>query len=231
MPIFGYVPWLPRVVFQLSPWATWATNSTVQPPAWPSWEPSDHQSGLKADGTTLSLLSFECLWPPLKRYNHQSDCLKNHDLSGLDPDSPSWRFAFPPLESLFRMVPIYIHCAFIVYFYIRWVILQLFNYSCLTGSTINCCWLSSFHLSPLHYCLIPIWLLLVILKLQMCSRYFNPVRSNYYHHHLKSINILQVQDSPTSILEYCSWKPFVAIDLRGDLQNQFLRPGLRRTRH
>jgi hypothetical protein len=141
---------------------------------------------------------------------------------------------FCPLRVFLGWFPctyILVQCAFIVYFYSRWVILQVFNYSCFTGLTTNYCWLSYFHLFPLNYCLIPIWLLFVILKLQMCSRYFNPIRSSYYHHHLKSINILQVQDSSTSILEYCSWKPFVAIGLSWDLQNQFLRPGLRRTRH
>jgi hypothetical protein len=38
-PVLKLGPWLPRVIFQLSPWAYLATVNAVQPPAWPSWEP------------------------------------------------------------------------------------------------------------------------------------------------------------------------------------------------
>jgi hypothetical protein len=38
MPVFGHIPWLPGVVFQLSLWVPLATINAVQPTAWPSWE-------------------------------------------------------------------------------------------------------------------------------------------------------------------------------------------------
>ncbi len=61
--LFSFRPLGFKVVFQLSLWASLANVNVVQPPAWPSWEPSD-LSGLEPEGPPWAALvssAFGCL--------------------------------------------------------------------------------------------------------------------------------------------------------------------------
>ncbi len=114
MPVFGYIPWLPRVVFWLSLWVPLATINTIQPPAWPSQEPSD-LSGLNLDGPPWASLV-------LSVFAQLSRCTTSHltvprtiwserTWSGQSP----WPCSVFPFVSLLRMVPYITCCAFIIY--------------------------------------------------------------------------------------------------------------------
>jgi hypothetical protein len=95
VPVFGWVPWLPWVVFQLSFWVPLATVNAIQPPTWPSREPSD-LSELKPDGPAWASLVLSALatshkvQPPVWLSQELSD------LSGLDSDSPPYLCTLSP---------------------------------------------------------------------------------------------------------------------------------------
>jgi hypothetical protein len=76
MPVFQQSPLFFWSCFPTLTWVSLAASHKVQPTAWPSWENLIWvDSRLTAP---LSLLSFECLQPPLLRSSLPSDCYEDH---------------------------------------------------------------------------------------------------------------------------------------------------------
>jgi hypothetical protein len=193
MPVLGYDPWLPRVVFQLFLWAPLAIVYAVQPLDWPLWEPSD-LSGLKPDAPTpwasLVLSIFFATGSA-----SLPDCLENLQIwVGLFWTVPPLAFMQIFLLSSF-LEQSTLYCTLCIYCTV-YLLQVCFNDSCFV----------LFEYSLLDHFIdwifttveIIIWLLFVILILEMYSRYFDPIINNHLH-----VNKHQtVKDSPTSVLGF-----------------------------
>jgi hypothetical protein len=162
-------------LFPTLPWSPLATSHDVQLTAWPSREPFD-LNGLESDGppwASLVLSAFGCLsWGP-------ATCLilPRAILTGWTQSRQS-SFACSTilLECLYRTVNVYyllcICCIFCITACFSFLSLfgQIFQSKCLFQLSFNSI------VQSLEYYLIIVQLLFFILILEMCSRYFDPIK-------------------------------------------------------
>ncbi len=160
MPIFWLSPLTFWSCFPTLPWLSLAAPHKVQPPVWPSQEPSD--------------------------------------LSGLDQNIPlplQWQL-FPLRVSLGRLTHTVVHSLYILHFNsLQFSFLYSIKYLGQTFASVNFQF-SNIVKSSYDYYPIVVWLLFSILTLEI-GNVFQVLWSHYQQPSTESVNIIQVQDSPT----------------------------------